>query len=109
MSNFYKLINEKEEKGTDVSIEQLKAVLELFKEVGVHFVEKKYKFTLEDFIDGVVDEIEEHGDEAGKNDTIPNVDGHDNPIMGAKTALVHLLKSSKYYTELHKMEKKMPK
>jgi len=110
MSNFYKLINEKtEEKGTDVSMEQLKAVVQLFKEIGIEFVEKKYKFTLDEFVDGIADEIEEHGDEAGKNDTISNVNGHDNPVLGGKTDLVHLIKSSKYYTELHKMEKRMPK
>ncbi len=107
MSNFYKLINEKREQGVDVSMSQLKAVLELFKEVGVNFVEKKYNFTLEDFIDGMRVESE-HGNHDKQTDVVPDVHGHDNPVVFGKISFAHLKESSKYYQELDKMEKKMP-
>ena len=106
MSNFYKLINEKneeKEKATDISVEQLKAVVELLKQVGVEFVEKTHKFTIEDFIDGMNIESE-HGNNDKETDVVPDVDGHDNPVVFGKISFAHLKEDKEYYKKLKKME-----
>ena len=108
MSNFYKLINEKveEEKKIskeDVSLEMLQAVRDLFKEVGIEMVDKKLGYTFDNFVDGFEAELE-HGDKDKATDTIPDVNGHDSPVVIAKITIAHHKEDKDYYPKLKKME-----
>lgn len=105
MSNFYKLINEKNEERklskSDVSLEMLQAVADLFKEVGIEMVDKKLGFTFDNFVAGFEAELE-HGDKDKETDTIPDVHGHDDPVALAKITMAHHKEDKDYYPKLKK-------
>ena len=60
----------------------------------------KVKFTVHDLLKGMREEMKEHGNKVKQTDVIPNLkSGRDNPLYGAKIALVHLKSNPKYYNE----------
>jgi hypothetical protein len=106
MSNFYKLINEKSEEPKKISkenvtLEMLQAVAELFKETGIEMVDKKYGFTFDNFVTGIKTEAE-HGDHDKETDVIPDVNGHDSPIVLTKIVIAHCKEMPDYYDKLKK-------